>query len=615
MIRRILIVALAFAASMAALDVRAQQIAPRDLWPQAANAAADSDFEAADKYVADLLATRKTHGIETFPLYASAAAGLASESAAQKPEITTWAAKAANTLDANSPAVAFSEADRAARKKDWAGALRFVFKGFTRVFGNYRTNLLSRADLVIVAAAAIIVTAIVFAIALFIRYGRSMAHDFREMLSKRMSGGSVSVLAFALLFLPVFLWLGPMWLLFYWIIIFFSYAGVVERIAAVLLLLLVALVPVALDRAANRIAMVDGPVVMAAISSNGQSYDPESLRRLQELVTVVSDQPALHVLLGNLLTFEGSEDQAESQYRRATELNPRYAGAHVNLGNLLFFKNEFTAAINAYEKAEQADSKLAVAFYNHSVAAGETYKFDLQKEMLVKARAADKDFVERMTRNAPARKIVMYNPPLAEAWRIAEVVASRPAAQTLFSNYSRFDLQKSATNAITLGSAASLLLAVGIWLKRRRTGLANACIKCGRTFCHRCKSARESSTYCTQCIHIYLKRDGVSIDTKRTKLEEVGEHQAAMQRRNRLFATFLPGSAQMLEGRTITGTLGIFSFAVLVTAAIFVGRLAPALGPAADFAQLLVRVTAIILAVIMWLTWSLPVYRRRAATG
>src|SRR4029453_18544711 len=97
---------------------------------------------------------------------------------------------------------------------------------------------------------------------------------------------------------------------------------------------------------------------------------------------------------------------------------------------------------------------------------------------------------------------------------------------------------------------ASLLLALLLFLVRRKAGYANACIKCGRTFCPRCKSARESATYCTQCIHIYLKRDGVSLDTKRSKLEEVSEHHGNMLRRNKLFGTFLPGSAQVLEGRT-----------------------------------------------------------------
>ena len=128
----------------------------------------------------------------------------------------------------------------------------------------------------------------------------------------------------------------------------------------------------------------------------------------------------------------------------------------------------------------------------------------------------------------------------------------------------------------------------------------------------RLRSARESTTYCTQCIHIYLKRDGVSIDTKRKKLDEVTAHHGAMIRRNRLFATFLPGAAQMLEGRIGTGVIGAFLFGLFVATAILIGRLAPAIGPAADTAQLMVRIVAIALAVMVWFAFALPVYRRRS---
>ncbi|HKR64104.1 MAG TPA: tetratricopeptide repeat protein [Thermoanaerobaculia bacterium] len=612
MIRRLAVATLALAAWMAAVGVEAQQNSPRDLWPQAASAARENDYDGANKGLNDLLATEKTHGIDSFPMYAATAAGLASAAGPQNPELTNWATKAAIALDPRSPAVAFSEADRARRKNDWPGAIKLALQGFARVFGNYRTNLLSRADLLIVASAAILVTAILFAIALFIRYGRSVAHDFREMVSRRTSGGTVSVLAFALLFLPLFLWLGPMWLLLYWFVVCFGYASIGERIATVVLLVLIALLPLALDWTADRVAGVDSPVIMAAVSSSTHAYQPEALRRMQELIGLAPDQAALQVLTGNLLNFEGAEDQAENYYRRAIQLNPTYAGAQVNLGNLLFLKNEFPAAINAYEKAEKSDPNLAIAYYNHSVAASEIYKYDLQGQMLDRARRADRSFVERVTANPPPQKIVMYSPTIAEAWGVRDRIQNKPAVRALFGNYSTFDAMNSASNPLTLGAVLALLLALILWTLRRRNGFANACIKCGRTFCYRCKSARESSTYCTQCIHIYLKRDGVSIDTKRKKLEEVSDHQAAVQIRNRVFATFLPGSAQMLEGRTVTGALGIFFFALFVMIAIFTGRLAPALGPVADVAQLLVRIAAITVAVILWLTMSLPVYRRRA---
>jgi Tfp pilus assembly protein PilF len=378
------------------------------------------------------------------------------------------------------------------------------------------------------------------------------------------------------------------------------------------LLILMALLPLLADYNAARVAGVDNPVVMAALSSANQSYQPEALRRLQELIAVAPDHPVLHLLAGNMQSFEGNDDQAQQHYNRAVELRPTYAGAHVNLGNLMFLDNEFQAAMTEYEKAQRGDVKLALAYYNHSVASGETYKYDQQTQMLDSARKVDRAFVERVARVAPPQKVGMYSPSIDEAWRAARETAQRPAARALFGNYATFDFMRSAVNPLTIGALASLLLSVMLWLRRRKTGLANSCIKCGRTFCPRCKSARESTTYCTQCIHIYLKRDGVSIDTKRKKLEEVTSHQSGMTRRNRLFATFLPGAAQMLEGHVVTGAIGSFLFGLFVATALLVGRLAPAIGPSAETAQLCVRVVAIALAAIAWLVLSLPVYRRRS---
>jgi len=606
---RLAFVVLAFAA----LGIPAvhAQVAPRDVWPQATAAAREGDYETATKRTTELLNVGRSYGIRTFPLYASSASGLASESAKENPELSAWAEKAAGVLDGRAPAVIFSEADRVAGRNGWSKAIPLALRGYARVFGDYRTRVLSRSDMILMIALAVLVTAIVFAVALILRYGRAMAHDFREMLSN-LRGGSVTVLAFALLFLPLFLWLGPMWLVFYWLAIFFGYATPAERVAIVVLLLLVATLPIVVDATSSWIAGVDSPVLMAAISSESQSYQPDALRRLQELTAVVPDNAMLQVLLGNMLVFEGADDQAALHYRRATELKKDYAGAHVNLGNLHFLNNEFQTAMTEYERAERADPELAIAFFNHSVAAGETYKFDQQAAMLDKARKADASYIEKLTRSTPGQKVMMYHPPLAEAWEVQRAIATHnAAARSLFGNYATFDLAKTATNPITIGALVALLLALLLWGKRRRAGYANACIKCGRTFCYRCKSARESATYCTQCIHIYLKRDGVSLDTKRQKLEEVTDHQTGVVRRNRVFATFLPGSAQVLEGRLTSGLIGIFLFALFVSIAIFVGRLAPALGPVAHVAQLLVRIAAIVLAVILWLTMSLPVYRRR----
>jgi tetratricopeptide (TPR) repeat protein len=600
-------------AMVCATVVYAEQSAPRDIWPQATAAADAGDVDLAIKKTNELIETGKSYGVKSYPLYAQSAAALSRQTDKSSKEVAAWAAKTASQLDPTSPAISFALSDRAAAQRNWAGAAQLAASGLMKIFGRYRPRLLAQSDLVITLALTVALTAAVLAIALFIRYGRSMAHDFREMLGQTFHGGSVTVLAFALLFLPLFLWLGPVWLVFYWFIIFFGYAGVAERIAIVLVALLMALVPVALDAAAYWSAGVDSPAVMAAISSAEQSYQPEALRRMQELLALVPDNADLHLLIGNLQLQDGNEQQANIHYRRSAELRDS-AGAHVNLGNLHFLDNDFGAAITEYTKAEQLDAKLAIAYYNHSVAAGETYKFDEQGQKIEAAKKLDRAGIERLLSNPPPQKIVMYHPGISAAWDIESSIARRNMARSLFGNYAAFEPAVSALNPITLGSILTILLAAALWAKRRRNGFAGSCIKCGRTFCHRCKSARESATYCTQCIHIYLKRDGVSLDTKRTKLEEVSDYHSGMATRNRLFATFIPGSAQLMEGRTVAGVIGVFLFLLFVCMAVLTGRLAPAIGPVAETAKLIVRGLSILGAVIVWFFMTLPVYRRRAVS-
>lgn len=606
--RLIAIGAVALAMTM---PVRAENLPPRDIFPQAASAARDGDVDSATKKTSELMDTGKAYGLKRYPVYAAAAAAFARQTAADaKPDASAWADKTATLLDPKSPAVAFTTADMAAAKNNWARSAQAIVRGLTLLFTNYRTSVLGRADLVIVLALAIALTAVIFAISLFIRYGRSMAHDFRELLASRIHGGAVSVLAFALLFLPIFLWLGPMWLVFYWFAIFFSYANGRERAFIIILGLLLAAAPLAVDMAGTWAGGVDSPLVQAAISSVEQSYQPESLRRMQELATIVPDNATLQVLLGNMFMFEGNDQQAGEHYRRAIQLSDS-AGAHVNLGNLHFLQNDYGAASTEYAAALKRDPNIAIAYYNDSVANGAMSRFDEQGQALEHAKKIDQAAIELLTQNPPEQKVAVYRPRLREAWDVQRTIAASGVARSLFGNYAYFDWMTSAFNPVTLGALASVVFALLFWVVRRKRGMAGSCIKCGRTFCHRCKSSRESATYCTQCIHIYLKRDGVAIATKRAKLEEVSDHLIGMQRRNRLFATFLPGSAQLLEGRTQTGMLGMALFFLCVGMAVLTGRLAPALGPVAHTAQLSVRGVAIAIAAILWIVMSLPVYRRR----
>lgn len=587
------------------------EVAPRDIWPAVTAGAQAGDFTAADARLQELIDSGKPFGIRRYPMYAEAAASLAREAERQKnPELVQWALAAATKLDSNSPAVAFTAADLASKGANWGGAIQWLFTGFGKVLSDQSTATLARSDLLIVFSLSLFLTAAAFALTLLFRYGRMAAHDFRETLSPRFRAGVTTVLGFALLFLPIFLWLGPMWLMLYWLLLFFGYASAAEKGAIVVILLLLALLPIMLDWTAYRIAGVETPIVRAAFAAEESAYDPDTSRRLRELLQNVPEEANLHLLAGNLAVQEGNEQEGLLHYRRAIELDDSLAGAHLNIGNLHFFNNDFLAAINLYRIAAERDPPMAIAYYNSAVANGELYKFNEQGQQLAEAKKRDAARVDRLLASPPPQKIVMYKLPLSKAWALTDQISRRGKAREIFGNYASFDLATSALNPVTLGALAALALGVILWLMRRDR-FADACIKCGRTFCHRCKSAREAATYCTQCIHIYLKRDGVSVDTKRSKMNEVQSYAQRHVRLKKLLTSFLPGSAQILEGSTIRGVITLLAFLLLISLAVLIGRLAP-LAPPAETMRFFVRTVAILLAVVLWLLISIPVYRQRA---
>ncbi len=585
---------------------------PREIWSQATAALDTGDLEGASAKLTALLESAKSLGIQRFPLYAQSAAALARQAHKQgNANVANWAISAARRLDPIDANVAFAAADLARDQSNWSVAVRSFSSGLSRMFADYTTSVVAQADLVLILCMAVLATAAIFSIILFFRYARPAAHDFREILFKYFSASVTTVLAFAVLFLPIFLWLGPMWLFLFWFALFFPYANIRERVLSVILLLMIAAVPVVLHWTAFRIVAVNSPVVQGAAAGMERSYNPETLQRMRELTTALPQEGDLHLLLGNLEVQDGNEQEASNHYRKATELNPRLAGAFINIGNLHFFNNDFAAAANEYQKAQQIDPTLAIAYYNQSVASGELYKFSEQGGMIEQAKKHDRGLIENLLASPPPQKVVQYTPPMSSAWNLAEKIAGTSATREIFGNYAKLYLNDSALSILTLAALVSLLSALALGWKRRGTGVAGSCLKCGRTFCSRCKSSRESATYCTQCIHIYLKRDGVSLDTKRSKLDEVQDYQGGTLRTKKILASFLPGSGQIYEGSTLKGVAALLLFLVFVLTAIFIGRLAPIVNPA-EVMRLAVRTLAVVLAVLTWAFVSFPLYKQKS---
>jgi hypothetical protein len=123
--------------------------------------------------------------------------------------------------------------------------------------------------------------------------------------------------------------------------------------------------------------------------------------------------------------------------------------------------------------------------------------------------------------------------------------------------------------------AAAIAFAYALYRAKRGLGVLEAasCDKCGRAFCSRCHAAAKSSSYCTQCVHLYVKKDGVSPVVRAKKLKEVERHVAMTNIAVRLFNLVLPGAGSLLANRTVSGVVTLFLWGAALAALLLPTRM------------------------------------------
>jgi serine/threonine-protein kinase len=101
-----------------------------------------------------------------------------------------------------------------------------------------------------------------------------------------------------------------------------------------------------------------------ALSEQIPPQRAEAVRYLTVAAALRAQSPGAHLNLGNSLAEQGSLAEAESEYRKAIELDPKYAQSHNNLAVALEKQGKLAEAVGEYRLATQLDPKFAWHHYN-----------------------------------------------------------------------------------------------------------------------------------------------------------------------------------------------------------------------------------------------------------
>jgi tetratricopeptide (TPR) repeat protein len=475
----------------------------------------------------------------------------------------------AETFDPGRSQIHFARASILQHSGDgYVAALRELLMGIRRslVEGWTHWTLLNHG--IIVAVFALLAAVGVFGVVMAYKYQLPFRHEVEEALSRAGAERWGPAAGWCVLLLPLVSWLFTGWLVLYWIVATFRFMRRSERLAAVVLLLATALAAPAFRVGVGVYGMTTDPAVRTTLESASGVYSPDRLVRLKELVDSHPDDPVYRFLLAGLYKDGRYFEEAYEQYRRVLQMDPSKYQAHINLGNIYYRLGQHGEAVAEYRKALEGRPDSVLAYYDMYLAQSESFRFRDAEESLRKAQTLDPELATRLLSRATGgehQSVVDASVHIGSVWRAA--LEGRPLRDTIEHEDSGGGflrpLPTQLLNGLSLLALASLA-ACGVLMVVRRGRPARRCIRCGRPFCHRCRSGREGHEYCSQCLHLFVIGDGLAPETKTKKLYEVERFEAGVRRGRRLLSMLVPGSAHLLRGVGVRGCVLVFLWALAI---------------------------------------------------
>ena len=175
-----------------------------------------------------------------------------------------------------------------------------------------------------------------------------------------------------------------------------------------------------------KIAAVAVVLAMAGKTAQQVGYWKSDFTLFSHAVTVTKRNYLAYNNLGFLFDRTGRMDDADTQYRKALEINPNYADAHNNLGVLLAKTGRTDEAIAQYRQALEINPNYADAHNNLGVLLAKTGRTDEAIAHYLQALEISPDFTEAHNNLGNA---------LSQTGRTDEAIAQYQKALAIDPNY------------------------------------------------------------------------------------------------------------------------------------------------------------------------------------
>jgi tetratricopeptide (TPR) repeat protein len=458
----------------------------------------------------------------------------------------------ATALDPECPEAHLALAAARFRRWEVSGGLSSLASAAAALAGDGRYSRLHAGSALISGLAALLAAFALWAAISMRRTIPAIWHDLMEMATAWRLGPNGVVVAAVALALPLFAGGDVAWLVLWVFALCWGYLSAPGRAVGAAGLLLVAVSPSILELGFRTLARNPNAITQATTALAERRYDPQVLDEIEALADLLGELPDYYRLQGDVYRQFGLLDGAAWSYREGLRRAPSHGPLSLSLGTVRYLEGDYNAALQAFQTARGAGADAVIVDYNLALTFAQSYQFRESDEAMARARDLDEPRLRRLSRGHDHQPIL----PAFTAQDAQALLARVDAVSLVHRGLELPPLlpERSVAHPFTLAALVSLAFAIGHFLLRdRTTGFATACLKCGRTFCRRCRLSQERQSYCSQCVNIFLKKDTVSIDAQVAKRRQVDRHHIALRLERRLGDLVLPGLGLGFAGRPLIG--------------------------------------------------------------
>jgi hypothetical protein len=529
-------------------------------------------------------------------------------------------ARYAESFDPDLPSIHLALAETA-RHHDGIFSGEYIFEtlaAFFTSFRNIETRWIALSNLLIWLRITFFILLGVISLLLLLKYQALLRHDVKEWLG----GGDskwIEVAGWVAVFLPSLLLLSGYWWIIYWAGIFLLYARWSERIVTVVVVLLFATVSALAFFCLQRLYLDQAPPNVSNVRCYANRIDAGLDAYLANHTSPKDPlERNYSFLLAGRYMLHGSYLKAENLYRNLLKESPDDARVANNLGCIYFYENRYQEAIQQFTHAIAHQSDMSVAYLNRAMARNKVFNFTGAQEDQEKARKLDSHLFDTYKLNqseewSPFPSWLSLDRTRDMAIQV-EQQKPRFLKSVIWPASSRVSLIFDPP--FSLWALIFMVVFLSLAIIKKADFFARSCFKCGQPFCSRCKTSLEFESFCSQCVHLYIKQDGVSPEARLKKNYEVDHHHTFQRIQRVIFSLVAPGSTHFLASRPFSALFLLFLWCGIVGGLVMKPFLMPFSFPVAIHAQPLSTVfflVAAALAVLLWGLFGIPSAVRQPA--